>query len=59
MNDSIRQSIVGLTEKFPYVTYADLHTALGTTSDRQLEDLLIAAIYEGTVEVIYFLNVRL
>lgn len=51
MNDSIRQSIVGLAEKSPTVSYEDLHAALGTKTDLELETLLIEAIYEGTVEV--------
>lgn len=51
MNDTIRNSIVGLAEKSPYVSYADLHTVLGTKSDFELEGLLVEAIYEGTIEV--------
>lgn len=59
MNDIIRQSIVNLAEKSPYVSYADLHSALSTNSDRELEELLIQAIYEGTIEVWFFFKLML
>jgi hypothetical protein len=55
MNDTFRHSIVALAEKSPYVLYSDLHAALGTNSDNQLEKLLIEAINERTIEVICFL----
>lgn len=51
MNDVNRQSIVNLAEKAPCVSYADLHAALGTKTELELEKVLIEAIYEGTIDV--------
>ncbi|KAI6207267.1 PCI domain-containing protein [Aphelenchoides fujianensis] len=50
MLDAVRQSIVSLAEKNAYISYADLHQALGTKSEREVEDALIEAIYEGVVD---------
>ena len=51
LNDTIREAIVKLAQAETSVTYASLHAALGTTGNRQLEDVLISAIYEGTIQV--------
>ncbi|KAI6202728.1 PCI domain-containing protein [Aphelenchoides besseyi] len=51
MNDFVRQAIVGLVQKTPVITYAELHQVLGTKTDRELEDGLIEAIYDGTIDL--------
>ncbi|KAI6177996.1 PCI domain-containing protein [Aphelenchoides besseyi] len=50
MNTFVREAIVGLVQKSPVITYADLHGVLGTKTDRELEDGLIEAIYDGTID---------